>query len=57
MLLTSFRAGIAYTDIANITSRFTSPPYITQEVIYGEGQPVTPNEYVFIGTLHTRQTS
>lgn len=36
-------------DIANITSRLTSKPYITQEVIWGEGQPVTPNEYAYIG--------
>ena len=37
-------------DIANITSRFTRAPYITQEVIWGEGQPVTPNQYAYIGT-------
>ncbi|EKM53320.1 glycoside hydrolase family 13 protein [Phanerochaete carnosa HHB-10118-sp] len=38
-------------DIANITSRFTRAPYITQEVIWGEGQPITPNQYVYIGDV------
>ncbi|KAI9433229.1 glycoside hydrolase [Lactarius indigo] len=32
-------------DIADILSRLTSKPYVTQEVIWGEGQPVTPNLY------------
>ena len=39
---------IAASDIANITSRFSSSDkYITQEVIYGG--VVDPNEYVNIG--------
>lgn len=38
-------------DIANITSRFTRKPYLTQEVIYGAGEPITPNQYVFIGDV------
>jgi len=36
-------------DIANITSRLTSRttvPYITQEVIYGDGEAVTPDMYI-----------
>ncbi|KAK0232549.1 glycoside hydrolase superfamily [Armillaria fumosa] len=33
-------------DIANIKSRFTSSPYITQEVIWGAGEPIQPSEYV-----------
>ncbi|KAI0691440.1 glycoside hydrolase [Cytidiella melzeri] len=42
---------IAETDLANITSRFSRAPYITQEVIYGEGEPITPNQYVGIGDV------
>ncbi|KAJ7839161.1 glycoside hydrolase [Mycena olivaceomarginata] len=33
-------------DIANILSRLTSKPYITQEVIWGSGEPIQPSEYV-----------
>ena len=40
---------IAASDISNITSRLTSSPYITQEVIYGAGEAVQPSEYVNIG--------
>ncbi|KIP11288.1 carbohydrate-binding module family 20 protein [Phlebiopsis gigantea 11061_1 CR5-6] len=42
---------IAATDIANITSRLTKAPYITQEVIYGAGEPITPNQYTSIGDV------
>lgn len=42
-------ADIASTDLANIVSRLNSSPYITQEVIFGSGEPITPNEYVGIG--------
>ncbi|KAI0338416.1 glycoside hydrolase family 13 protein [Trametopsis cervina] len=42
---------IAETDLANITSRLDSAPYITQEVIFGEGEPITPNQYVDIGDV------
>ncbi|KAG6819763.1 hypothetical protein H0H93_008873 [Arthromyces matolae] len=42
---------MASTDIANITSRFTSEPYITQEVIWGAGEAVQPSEYVGIGDV------
>ncbi|KAH9020074.1 hypothetical protein EDB85DRAFT_537384 [Lactarius pseudohatsudake] len=31
--------------IADILSRLTSQPYVTQEVIWSEGQPVTPDLY------------
>ena len=37
------------TDLANITSRLTGSPYLTQEVIYGAGEPITPEQYVGIG--------
>ncbi|KAJ7443711.1 glycoside hydrolase [Mycena latifolia] len=38
---------IAATDIANILSRLTTTPtYITQEVIWGAGEPIQPSEYV-----------
>ncbi|KAK0448445.1 glycoside hydrolase family 13 protein [Desarmillaria tabescens] len=42
---------IAADDIANITSRFSSAPYITQEVIWGAGEAVQPSEYVGIGDV------
>ncbi|PPR00074.1 hypothetical protein CVT24_008976 [Panaeolus cyanescens] len=38
-------------DIANIISRLSRRPYITQEVIFGNGEPVTPNEYVGNGDV------
>jgi hypothetical protein len=43
--------NIAATDIANITSRLTGSPYITQEVVWGAGQPIQPSEYVGIGDV------
>jgi hypothetical protein len=39
------------TDIANILSRLTTKPYITQEVIWGSGEPIQPSEYVGNGEL------
>ena len=39
-------------DIANILSRLNGKPYITQEVVWGEGQPVTPNMYTGNGMLN-----
>ncbi|KAI0090634.1 glycoside hydrolase superfamily [Irpex rosettiformis] len=42
---------IAVTDLANITSRLDGSPYLTQEVIYGAGEPITPNQYVSIGDV------
>ncbi|MGN6330563.1 MAG: carbohydrate-binding module family 20 domain-containing protein [Motilibacteraceae bacterium] len=32
-------------DIANIVSRLSRPAYVYQEVIYGAGEPITPDEY------------
>ncbi|KAI9429334.1 glycoside hydrolase [Lactarius indigo] len=32
-------------DITDILSRLTSQPYVTQEIIWGEEQPVTPDLY------------
>jgi len=40
---------MAATDLANITSRFISTPYLTQEVIWGAGEPIQPSEYLGIG--------
>lgn len=40
---------IPATDINNITSRLSSKPYITQEVIWGAGEPIQPPEYVING--------
>ncbi|KAK0199513.1 glycoside hydrolase [Desarmillaria ectypa] len=42
---------IATNDIANIKSRFSSSPYITQEVIWGAGEPIQPSEYVQNGDV------
>ncbi|KAF8656076.1 hypothetical protein AX16_002776 [Volvariella volvacea WC 439] len=42
---------IAADDIANILSRLSRTPYITQEVVFGEGEPVTPSEYVGNGDV------
>ncbi|TRM56873.1 glycoside hydrolase superfamily [Schizophyllum amplum] len=42
---------IATDDIANILSRLNSTPYITQEVIYGDGEPITPSEYTQNGDV------
>ncbi|CAE6445915.1 unnamed protein product [Rhizoctonia solani] len=42
---------IAATDIANILSRLNSTPYITQEVIYGSGEPIQPSEYTGNGDV------
>ncbi|KAL1661454.1 glycoside hydrolase superfamily [Schizophyllum commune] len=38
-------------DIAAIISRLNSSVYITQEVIYGDGEPITPAEYVQNGDV------
>ncbi|KAJ7108267.1 glycoside hydrolase [Mycena epipterygia] len=39
------------TDIANILGRLTSKPYISQEVIWGAGEPIQPSEYVGNGDV------
>jgi hypothetical protein len=39
------------TDIANILSQLTTQPYVTQEVVYGDGQPVTPALYTGNGDV------
>ncbi|KAH9981799.1 glycoside hydrolase family 13 protein [Russula compacta] len=38
-------------DVANISSRLTTRPYITQEVIWGAGEAVTPDMYTKIGNV------
>ncbi|KAH9018828.1 glycoside hydrolase [Lactarius hengduanensis] len=38
-------------DIASILTRLTARPYITQEVIYGAGEPVTPALYIKNGDV------
>ncbi|KAF7328520.1 Alpha-amylase [Mycena venus] len=42
---------IPSTDLANILSRLTAKPYITQEVIWGAGEPIQPSEYVGNGDV------
>lgn len=39
-------------DIAAILSRLSRPAYIVQEVIYGPGEPIRPEEYVGNGDVH-----
>ncbi|KAI0330674.1 glycoside hydrolase [Cubamyces sp. BRFM 1775] len=48
---------INVTDIANILSRLDKTVYITQEVIYGEGEPITPNQYTGNVFFRFRYTS
>jgi hypothetical protein len=43
---------IAAGDIANILSRLSSKPYITQEVIWGANEAVQPSEYVGNGMVY-----
>ncbi|KAI9433227.1 glycoside hydrolase superfamily [Lactarius indigo] len=38
-------------DITDILSRLTSQPYVTQEIIWGEEQPVTPDLYTGNGNV------
>ncbi|KAF8676945.1 Alpha-amylase [Rhizoctonia solani] len=38
-------------DIANILGRLKSKPYITQEVIFGVGEPILPSEYAGNGDV------
>ncbi|KAL5632943.1 hypothetical protein ACGC1H_003438 [Rhizoctonia solani] len=38
-------------DIANILGRLSSTPYVTQEVIYGSGEPIQPSEYTGNGDV------
>ncbi|EEB96478.1 hypothetical protein MPER_04383 [Moniliophthora perniciosa FA553] len=38
-------------DIANILGRLESKPYVTQEVIFGDGEPIQPSEYVDNGDV------
>ncbi|EJD37603.1 alpha-amylase-domain-containing protein [Auricularia subglabra TFB-10046 SS5] len=43
---------IAATDISAILARVSpAPSYITQEVIFGLGEPITPNEYIDNGNV------
>ncbi|KAF8654629.1 hypothetical protein AX16_003510 [Volvariella volvacea WC 439] len=42
---------IAAGDIANILSRLSRSTYITQEVIFGAGEPIVPSEYVGNGDV------
>lgn len=38
-------------DIANILGRLSRRPYITQEVIFGAGEPIQPSEYTGNGDV------
>lgn len=45
-------SDMATGDINNITSRFSKEVYITQEVIYGAGEPITPAQYTQNGQFN-----
>lgn len=51
VILTHPIQDIATGDIANILGRLSRSPYITQEVIFGGGEPITPAEYVSNGDV------
>ncbi|KAF5378001.1 hypothetical protein D9757_009843 [Collybiopsis confluens] len=38
-------------DLEAISAQFTKKPYLTQEVIFGNGEPVTPELYTGIGNV------
>ena len=42
---------MAADDIANIISRLDRQPFISQEVVFGEGEPIQPNQYVGNGDV------
>ncbi|KAJ7223444.1 glycoside hydrolase family 13 protein [Mycena pura] len=49
---------IAASNISNILGRLTAKPYVTQEVIWGAGEPIQPSEYVGNGdVMEFRYTS
>jgi len=43
------RADIAASDLAAIVKRLSHRTYITQEVIFGGGEPIQPSEYASFG--------
>jgi hypothetical protein len=43
--MTDLLSDIPTGDIHNMLSRLRKVVYITQEVIYGAGEPITPAEY------------
>ena len=43
---------VATKDIADILSCLSARPYISQEVIWGDGEAVHPSEYVDNGTFY-----
>lgn len=48
---TLFYPDIAPADIEAIVAQFDVSLYLTQEVIWGSGQPVTPELYTGIGLI------
>lgn len=42
---------MAAADLGNILSRAGAVEYITQEVIFGGGEPIVPSEYVANGNV------
>lgn len=51
VFLTRERTDIPAGDISNILGRLSTKPYISQEVIWGSGEPILPSEYVGNGDV------
>jgi alpha-amylase len=42
-------------DVAAMVSRLDRPAYVYQEVLYGEGEPITPEEYLDNGDVYDQR--
>ncbi|KAF6744596.1 glycoside hydrolase superfamily [Ephemerocybe angulata] len=51
MVLTSIHRHRRRRPLQTLSADFPGKPYITQEVIFGSGEPVTPNEYTGNGDV------
>ena len=49
MLTKIYVTGMNVTDILAILALLPNKPYVTQEVVFGQGQPATPNMYTPVG--------
>ena len=54
-LLANSLVDIPSGDISNILSRLSKKVYVTQEVIFGSGEPVTPAQYTGNGMFYHSQ--
>ncbi|WP_019818794.1 alpha-amylase [Saccharomonospora saliphila] len=46
---------MAAEDVGAIVSRLSEPAYVYQEVLYGAGEPVTPDEYLSNGDVYDQR--